>query len=155
MSFDTSYQNTGLSEGQGRPLATPKSVTKHKAPIGGCRSTPYGNAKKESFSALFFLYHFASLWVTLRYSRSVTATAYVGIGALPRRLRTAPQSSLPFEKGRRTPTLNFTCGALPHTPHSPCGRRESHVAFPSARAVCRSTPSRSGSIFWRKSPPYP
>lgn len=40
MSFDTSHQNTGLSEGQGRPLATPKSVTKHKAPIGGCRSTP-------------------------------------------------------------------------------------------------------------------
>ena len=39
-----------------------------------------------------------------------------GVGALPRRLRTAPQSSLPFEKGRRTPTLNFTCGALPHTP---------------------------------------
>ena len=66
MSFDTAYQNTGLSEGQGLRPYNPKSVTKHKAPIGGCRSTPpYGNAKKESFSALFFLYHFASLWVTL------------------------------------------------------------------------------------------
>ena len=58
MSFDTSHQNTGLSEGQGRPLATPKSVTKHKAPIGGCRSTPLFFAppkhkKRELFSSLF------------------------------------------------------------------------------------------------------
>lgn len=58
MSFDTSYQNTGLSEGQGRPLATPKSVTKHKAPIGGCRSTPLfftppKHKKRELFSSLF------------------------------------------------------------------------------------------------------
>ena len=40
MSFDTLYQNTGLSEGQGLRPYNPKSVTKHKAPIGGCRSTP-------------------------------------------------------------------------------------------------------------------
>lgn len=55
-----------------------------------------------------------------------------------------PQSSSPFEKGGRTPSLNFTLGALPQTPHSPCGRRERRVAFPSARAVCRSVPSRDG-----------
>lgn len=134
MSFDTSHQNTGLSEGQGRPLATPKSVTKHKAPIGGCRSTPLWKRKKrELFSSLFSL--------SLRHQNTGLSE---GIGALPRRLRTAPQSSLPFEKGRRTPTLNFTCGALPHTPHSPCGRRGKLFAFPSARAVYRSVPSRDG-----------
>ena len=52
-------------------------------PLGGVVVPPYGNAKKESFSALFFLYHFASLWVTLRYSRSVTATAYVAVKESP------------------------------------------------------------------------
>ena len=40
-------------------------------------------------------------------------------------------------------------GYCPEPRHSPCGRRERRVAFPSARAVCRSTPSRSGSIFSR------
>lgn len=35
---------------------TPKSVTKHKAPIGGCRSTPLWKRKKrELFSSLFSL----------------------------------------------------------------------------------------------------
>ena len=56
MSFDTSYQNTGLSEGQGLRPYNPKSVTKHKAPIGGCRSTPlWKHKKRELFSSLFSL----------------------------------------------------------------------------------------------------
>ena len=132
MSFDTSYQNTGLSEGQGRPLATPKSVTKHKAPIGGCRSTPLFFAppkhKKRGLCPLPICY------------RSLGAGGN-------------PQSSSPFEKGGRTPSLNFTFGALPQTPHSPCGRRKRQHAFPSARAVYRSVPSRDGEYFLRKSPP--
>ena len=129
MSFDTSHQNTGLSEGQGRPLATPKSVTKHKAPIGGCRSTPppifRPTKTRGSCRGLKGALPPADL---LRYSEAGGN----------------PQSSSPFEKGGRTPSLNFTLGALPQTPHSPCGRRERHVAFPSARAVCRSVPSRDG-----------
>ena len=140
MSFDTSYQNTGLSEGQGRPLATPESVTKHKAPIGGCRSTPPPifrptKTQKKRAEKLSFL------------SKSCRGLK----GALPPAdlLRYSeaggnPQSSSPFEKGGRTPSLNFTLGALPQTPHSPCGRRERQHAFPSARAVCRSVPSRDG-----------
>ena len=116
MSFDTAYQNTGLSEGQGLRPYNPKSVTKHKAPIGGCRSTPpYGKGALPPADLL-------------RYSEAGGN----------------PQSSSPFEKGGRTPSLNFTLGALPQTPHSPCGRRERRVAFPSARAVCRSVPSRDG-----------
>lgn len=134
MSFDTSHQNTGLSEGQGRPLATPKSVTKHKAPIGGgCRSTPpifrpTKTQKKRAFQLSF-----------LSKISPVSGSHFGILGAGGN-----PQSSSPFEKGGRTPSLNFTFGALPQTPHSPCGRRERQHAFPSARAVYRSVPSRDG-----------
>lgn len=128
MSFDTSHQNTGLSEGQGRPLATPKSVTKHKAPIGGCRSTPPIFRPTKTRGSCRGLKGALPPADLLRYSEAGGN----------------PQSSSPFEKGGRTPSLNFTLGALPQTPHSPCGRRERQHAFPSARAVCRSVPSRDG-----------
>lgn len=166
MSFDTAYQNTGLSEGQGLRPYNPKSVTKHKAPIGGCRSTPLWKRKKrELFSSLFSLSLRQSLGHTSVFSERDGDCLCSGRrkeccyllprtglkGALPPAdlLRYSeaggnPQSSSPFEKGGRTPSLNFTLGALPQTPHSPCGRRERRVAFPSARAVCRSVPSRDG-----------
>lgn len=138
MSFDTAYQNTGLSEGQGLRPYNPKSVTKHKAPIGGCRSTPplWKRKKRELFSSLFSL--------SLRQSLGHTSVFSERDGDCLCSGRRNPQSSSPFEKGGRTPSLNFTLGALPQTPHSPCGRRERRVAFPSARAVCRSVPSRDG-----------
>ena len=42
--------------GRGFAPTTPKNVTKHKAPIGGCRSTPLWKRKKrELFSSLFSL----------------------------------------------------------------------------------------------------
>ena len=47
---------------------------------------------------------------------------------MPRRLRTAPQCSMPFERGSRIASLNFI--------HSPLGRRKS-VAFPLAASVIR------------------
>ena len=44
------------NSGQGLRPYNPKSVTKHKAPIGGCRSTPLWKRKKrELFSSLFSL----------------------------------------------------------------------------------------------------
>lgn len=58
-----------------------------------------------------------------------------------------PQSSSPFEKGGRTPTLNFNSGALPQTPHSPCGRRGKLFAFPSARECVAPLRQGTGSIF--------
>lgn len=60
---------------------------------------------------------------------------------------TPPQSSSPFEKGGRTPTLNFNSGALPQTPHSPCGRRGKLFAFPSARECVAPLRQGTGSIF--------
>lgn len=136
----------GSPRGRGFAPTTPKSVTKHKAPIGGCRSTPLWKRKKrELFSSLFSL----SLRQSLGHTSVLSCRGLKG--ALPPAdlLRYSeaggnPQSSSPFEKGGRTPSLNFTLGALPQTPHSPCGRRERRVAFPSARAVCRSVPSRDG-----------
>lgn len=58
-----------------------------------------------------------------------------------------PQSSSPFEKGGRTPTLNFNSGALPQTPHSPCGKRGKLFAFPSARECVAPLRQGTGSIF--------
>jgi hypothetical protein len=55
MSFDTAYQNTGLSEGQGLRPYNPKSVTKHKAPIGGVVvPPPMETQKKRAFQLSFF-----------------------------------------------------------------------------------------------------
>lgn len=66
--------------------------------------------------------------------RIKSALAPYGVdGALPRRLRTAPQCSSPFEKGGRTASLNFA--------HSPLGRRKG-VAFPPLASVVRGAASR-------------
>lgn len=92
MSFDTSYQNTGL-------------LQRAKGGFAPCRSAPKP------------------------------------------RSRWHPQSSSPFEKGGRTPTLNFNSGALPQTPHSPCGKRGKLFAFPSARECVAPLRQGTGSIF--------
>lgn len=137
------FKTRGSPRGRGFAPTTPKSVTKHKAPIGGCRSTPLWKRKKrELFSSLFSL----SLRQSLGHTSVLSERDGDCLCSLLRYSEAGgnPQSSSPFEKGGRTPSLNFTLGALPQTPHSPCGRRERRVAFPSARAVCRSVPSRDG-----------
>lgn len=138
MSFDTAYQNTGLSEGQGLRPYNPKK--RHKAQSthrGGVVVPPLWKRKKRELkSSLFSL--------SLRQSLGHTSVLSERDGDCLCSGQRNPQSSSPFEKGGRTPSLNFTFGALPQTPHSPCGRRERQHAFPSARAVYRSVPSRDG-----------
>ena len=77
MCFDTAYQNTGLSESRGFAPTTPKSVTKHKRPIGGV-VVPLWKRKKRAFQLSFSLSLRQSLGHT-SVLRSVTATAYVAV----------------------------------------------------------------------------